>query len=537
MKLPVLIAAIVGILVVGYGIFEWEVNRYDVPVGKSLQVRYKGPLIGSGTPAKPGRWAEDGEVGVRRELRGPGRHFVCPIWYERTLIDDVEIAPGEVGIVTCKIGDPLPEGQYLVDGEIGTTTQQGVLRKCLAPGRYRVNPYGYEVKKVVKSEPAAGEAGSRVSGWVDIPAGYVGVVTNLADNPLMKENAGVQDQVLPAGIYLVNGRQQQVDVVEIGYRETTVEIVQQRDETGNVVRDKSGEPLIASTSGGIGFPSADGFPITMDFTTVWGLFPEQAANAVRVFGNIDQIEQKVILPQIESICRNNGSEYPAVDLLVGEEREVFQNDVLAEFQKVLDAKQIHLLYGLVRHLYIPTEVRLPIQTSFVADELKLTRQQEQETARAEADLREAEKLVDLETAKVAAETGKLVAGRQAEGQKIVGETAAETRKLVAAIERQTADLESEAKLALGQAESEGKKLVAEAESGKFKLAVEAFGSSDAYTRWVFASNLPSKIELQLLYAGPGTLWTDLKDAVRVVTEPTQPTGPAPKTAVQKAAAR
>lgn len=527
MKPAVLIAIVVAVAVAGYGIFEWEVNRYDVPVGRSLLLRYKGPLIfGSGKPAQAGRWAEDDEVGVRRELRGPGRHFVCPIWYERTLVDDVEIAPGEVGIVTCKIGDPLPPGQYLVDGEIGTTKHQGVLRKCLAPGRYRVNPYGYEVK-VVKTE-AAGDAGpgSKASGWVDIPAGYVGVVTNLADNPVSNEKVGVQDQVLPAGIYLVNGRQQQIDVVEIGYRETTVEIVQQRDQTGGVVRDDSGEPLIASATGGIGFPSADGFPILMDFTTVWGLFPEQAANAVRVFGNVDQIEQKVILPQIESICRNNGSEYPAVDLLVGEQREVFQNDVLAEFQTVLQGKKIHLLYGLVRHLYIPTEVRKPIQTSFVADELKLTRQQEQETARAEADLREAEKMVDLESARVAAETTKLVAEKQAEGQKVAAETAAETRKLVAAIARQTADLESEAKLALGQAENEGKKLVAEAESGKFKLAVEAFGGADAYTRWVFASNLPDKIELQLLYAGPGTLWTDLKDAVRVVTEPAKATTPA-----------
>lgn len=521
MKPAVLIAAVVAILVAGYGIFEWEVNRYDVPVGQSLLLRYKGPLIGSGTPATPGRWAEEGEVGVMRELRGPGRHFVNPIWYERTLVDDVEIAPGEVGIVTCKIGEPLPAGQYLVDGEIGNTKHQGVLRKCLAPGRYRVNPYGYEVK-VIKTE-SAGEVTSKVYGWVEIPAGYVGVVTNLADNPITKEKVGVQDQVLPPGIYLVNGRQEQVDVVEIGFRETTVEIVQKRDESGNVIRDKSGEPLVENTTGGIGFPSADGFQIVMDFTTVWGLFPEQAANAIRVFGNVEQIEQKVILPQIESICRNNGSEYPAVDLLVGEKREVFQNDVLTEFQTVLQGKQINLLYGLVRHLYIPTEVRLPIQTSFVAEELKLTRQQEQETTRAEADLREAEKMVDLESARVVAETGKLVAEKQAEGKKTAAETDAETRKLVAAIARQTADLEAQATLALGEAENEGKKLVAEAESGKFKLAVEAFGGADAYTRWVFASNLPDKIELQLLYAGPGTLWTDLKDAVRVVTEPAKAT--------------
>ena len=237
--------------------------------------------------------------------------------------------------------------------------------------------------------------------------------------------------------------------------------------------------------------------------------PDQAPHAIRTFGNVKQVENKVILPQIESICRNNGSNYAAVQLLVGEQREIYQKDTLDDFRKVLAEKDISLLYGLVRHIYIPREVRLPIQTAFIADELKLTREQEQKTAKEEGNLREAEQRVILEGERVKVETKKDVAAKVAEGDKTAAETEAETRKLVAAIEKETAELESQAKLAMGKAENEGKTLVEQAKAGRFKLAVEAFGTSNAYNNWIFANTLPDDIELKLFYAGEGTLWTDL----------------------------
>lgn len=493
-------------------LFNWSVNRVYVDEGQSLQLRYKGPLLfGSREMSKPGFWAKEGQIGVLENLRGPGRHFYCPVWWERTIVPDVQIAPGEVGVVTCKLGDSLPEGEFLVDGEIGETEFKGVLRKVLGPGRYRINPYGYEVK-VVKTEVSEVGKTKKHSGWVQVPTGYVGVVTNLADNPHTHQKTGIQDKVLPPGLYPMNPREQQVDIVEIGYRETSVAVAV--SEHKDV--DSSGEPDAAKLKGGISFPSSDGFRITMDFTSIWGLMPDQAPNAIRKFGNVDLVEQKVILPQIESICRNNGSEYSAVQLLVGKEREEFQTNTLKEFKGILKSKDISLLYGLVRHIYIPKEVRVPIQTAFIADELKITREQEQRTAKMEGDLREAERKVDLEKARTEAETHKLVQEKLADGRKIVGETQADTRKLTAAIDKETAELKAQALLTLGQAENDGKRLTEEAKANRFKLAVEAFGTPMAYNNWTFATNLPNDIDLKMLYAGPGTMWTDLQGAVRIM---------------------
>jgi hypothetical protein len=171
-------------------LFHWTVNRIYVDPGHSLLLRYKGPLVfGSRQTAKPGHFAEEGEIGILRELRGPGRHFYCPIWWERQVVDDVVIEPGSVGIVTCKLGEALPEGEYLVDGDLGDTKHKGIMRKVFPPGRYRANPYAYTFQ-IVRSEALDYGAQKKHSGWVVIPTGYVGVVTNLADNPLTGARKG-----------------------------------------------------------------------------------------------------------------------------------------------------------------------------------------------------------------------------------------------------------------------------------------------------------------------------------------------------------
>lgn len=514
------LVTIVLALVVGAFAFHWTFNRIYAPPNYSVLLRYKGPplplpLLGARPAATPGQFAkvdEDGdplEVGILKEMLGPGRHFRCPLWWERDLVPDVVIKPGEVGVVTSKLGNSLPRGEFLVDGELGETEFKGILRNVLGPGVYRANPYTYEIS-VVQLETVGGGVQPKFAGWVDIPTGYVGVVTHLADNPITGAKTGIAPEVLPPGLYPVNPREMNIDIVEVGFREKSIKSELLVDANGSLQLDESGEPMVASSEAGINFPSNDGFPISMDFTAVWGIMPDQAPAVIAKFGNVAAVEQKVVAPQVESICRNQGSKIGAVDLLVGESRQEFQSDVSVEFGKVLEDKGLTLLYGLVRHIYIPREVRVPIQQSFIADELTLTREQEQLTARTEASLREAEQKVELESERVKVETDLKVAQALAEGRKTAEETAAKTLQLVAKIDRETADLEAQAQVLLGQAEANAKKMSEEAKSEKFALAVEAFGTGQAFNLWTFASGLPDDIDLKLIYAGDGTFWTDLK---------------------------
>jgi len=335
-------------------------------------------------------------------------------------------------------------------------------------------------------------------------------------------------------LYPANPRERHIDIVEIGFRESTIKVEKQITGQGVTEYDESGEPVPVGETG-INFPSDDGFEIQMDFTAIWGVMPENASSVVSKFGNIDAVEQKVVIPQSESICRNNGSKLGAVDLLVGESRQQFQDDTSLEFEQVLEEKGITLLYGLVRHIYIPQEIRLPIQNSFIADELKLTRDQETLTARTEANLGEEEAKVDLEAEKIRMETEKMIASVAAEGEKEAKEIGAEAKQLVAAIDRQIAELDAQKEVVLGEAGAKAEEMQQEATAEKFGLAVEAFGSGSAYTKWAFAENLPEDIDLKRLYAGEGTLWTDLKGITPTLPLRQPNKKPEPKkTEIQKA---
>ena len=531
-------------------VVNWSINRVFVPPGKSLLLRYKGPLLlGRGHSPQPGQLArrEPLEVGVLMEMPGPGRHFYCPLWWERTLVEDVVVEPGELAVVTSLVGsDPaagagrLGDSQFLVEGELGETTSKGTLRRVYGPGRYRVNPYAYEVKKIKGQADVSSGRQVKQSGWVRIETGHVGVVTNQTDNPRTGARQGIQPDPLPPGLYAINPREQQVDVIPIGYREKTLQSEPREKTSQSEPREKTsqseprektpssehrgvvagqtanltiahdGEPDMDDAVGGIVFPSKDGFTIHMDFTAIWGILPEQAPRVVEFSGNVDAVEQRVVVPLIESICRNEGSKLGAVELLVGETREKFQDDTTEQFETRLKETGVALQYGLVRHIYIPREVRFPIQQKYLADELTLTRDQEQLTARMEADLREQERTVDLESERIKVETEKLVAEKLAEGKKTAAETRAETNKRLATIDRETAELERQAKVLLGQAEAAAQQKLEEAKAERFQLAVEAFGTPQAFNQWVFATGLPQDLDLQMLYAGEGTFWTDLK---------------------------
>jgi hypothetical protein len=104
----------------------------------------------------------------------------------------------------------------------------------------------------------------------------------------------------------------------------------------------------------------------------------------------------------------------------------------------------------------------------------------------------------------------LVAEKQAEGKKKAAETRAETTKQVAAIDRQTAELEREATVLRGAAEADSQQQMEVAKASRFELAVKAFGDPAAFNQWVFATGLPDDLQVQWLYAGEGTFWTDLK---------------------------
>ena len=523
------LGALLVVVAVGYlGVWQWTFCRTEVPPGYSLQLRYKGPWpFGSNVAQAPDgalvQIDKNGwplQVGILEAMPGPGRHFYSPLEFESKLVKDAIIAPGKIGIVVSKVGKPLPEGTYLADDE----GYRGIRRRVLTPGRYRLNDYAFDLKIV--DTDACVEPRTRIkrrseSDPTFIPPGYVGVVTNKATDPKRGQKQGIQKEVLQPGLYYINPEEKRIDVVSVGFTETTM-MVEAKDGGGRMAAprplvqmddrlgQRAGKDPEYTEGKGIEFPSNDGFPIHLDFTAIWGITPAQAPAVVRQFGTLKDVEEKVVLPQIGSICRLHGSKRGAVDLLVGDTREAFQDETSEDLARVLGAKNLTLLFGLTRHIYVPNQVREPIQRAKIADELTKTREQEQLTAKAQANLTEAKAKVVLEEKRTKAETEKLVAELGAEGEKKAREIEATTEKLRAEVDAKTATIEGQTTKTLGEATAKKVELTKQAEAERFRLYVKALGGPDAYNKYVFAEGLPAALRLGVFYAGPGTFWTDLK---------------------------
>ena len=200
-------------IVVGVGVvvavvftgFLWTCCRVYVPAGYMAIVTAK-----TGAPLPPGRiLAEPGEKGVQRVPLAEGRHFLDPVNNDWRIVPAMTIPAGSVGVVTSKTGKELAAGEILAPDE----DSKGVWRRVLGPGTYRLNPEGYDI---------------RVMSAINIPIGYAGVVTSLTGKPAPKGKfagpgeKGVHEKILQPGLYYVNPRAYQVDVVEVGMNQVSI---------------------------------------------------------------------------------------------------------------------------------------------------------------------------------------------------------------------------------------------------------------------------------------------------------------------------
>ena len=197
--------------------FLWLFCRIPVPPGHMAIVTAK-----TGRALPPGQiLAEPGEKGVRKDPLPEGRHFLNPVNHDWRIVPAVSIPVGKIGVVTSKVGKELPSGEILA----ADTACKGVWKDVLGPGTYRLNPEGYEITQLDA---------------VNIPIGYVGIVTSQTGTPVKPGEfagpgqQGVMKDVLQPGLYYINPRAYQVDVLEIGMNQVSI-----LGRSGSVVLTKS----------------------------------------------------------------------------------------------------------------------------------------------------------------------------------------------------------------------------------------------------------------------------------------------------------
>lgn len=563
-----MLRAVLGFAVLVAGLWilwQWLFCRFYVGPDEMAVITAK-----VGDPLPPGQiLAKDNQKGIRENVLGEGRYFFNPFLYDHKVVEVIRILPGKVGVVTSKVGEPLPQGEFLAD-----TGQKGVWRRVLGPGKYRLNPFGYDVE---------------IIDAVSIPIGYVGVLTSLSGKQAPEgafagpEQKGIRKDILQPGIYYANPKQYKIDVLEIGVNQVSLlgrtggevltknfqvsegqqqggfnalaqnMLIQQQAQRedyvekssifkgltssararapapmpprppgrqtrqSDVAQDVQAAPTVQvqntfTLNQFVTFPSRDGFEVSLDMTVEFELLPEQLSGIFRAYGDLPAVVEKALMPQILSISRLKGSAYKVTEFIVGEGREKFQLDLTDSLAKVLGERGISVHNALIRHVNVPPDILAPIRDASIAIEQDLTNKEKQNTARKQAELNTETSMIEQRGEQVRQETLKLAGEIRAAQDREVAQIGAEARKQIAEIESRTAERMAEKTVTLGQAKADAVRLVEGERARGYQMKTAAFGDPEAYTMWEFATGLSPDLRIQVIYAGQGTLWTDLDRA-------------------------
>lgn len=466
------VALVLGLIVL---VVTWNTFFVYVKPGQHLVIIAK-----DGEPLPAGQvLAEPGQKGIEREVLGEGWHFVLPIVYETDLEKNTDIPPGKVGIVTAKGGKPLPPGRLLAE-----EGEQGIQRRVLPPGTYRINLHGYEIEQAdaVRIEP-----------------GFVGVVRRQLGRDgkgrfaTAPDEKGILRRVLQPGLYYMNSKEFEVEPVEVGIFQSTFFY---------------NEDPARSTA--IKFTSKGGFEISMDCTIEWEILPHDMPDLVAEYGSRQEIELKVIDVQAHAIGRDKGIDYGVQDFLEGTKREAFQLDFTNELIEVCKKKNVTVHSAFIRNIVIPEDYLQPIRDKQIAAETEITNKAKEATAESEADVEREKSLIAQRSAEVEAETKRLVAGIQQDVDNVTAATDAAVQKLKAEYQAQIAAIEAEKTKTLGQADAQVTTLTETARGSLYQLKMDVFrNDADAFQRYSLAQKLGENLVLRLFHSGSGTFWTNM----------------------------
>jgi hypothetical protein len=534
---------VLAVVLVGlWETFKWTEMRVFVDADHALVVINK-----FGKPLPPERITvpsdDNSYKGVEEEVLGPGRYFFNPMLYDTKEVELVTLSPGDpqkwdwdsngnltdpnsapqVGLVSLKEGKTSPAGMEVAPppGPDGIP-YKGIQHDVLPPGTYKINPYKMDVTPVPAvivppgsvgvvtrqigdvgvvanstlsqirastTAPSGGDSsGNTVSGGTD-----AGSPSRLVVGPTQR---GILRDVLQPGIYYVNPRLMKVTIVPVGYDQITLD---HRDGTA------------------IHFYSKDGYEVEADFTVVWGRSPADAPNIVANIGDMQRVRDNLIEPAMKAACQNEGAKFSALELMQGTTRSQFQDSLSTSLEQQVGGRNVHVLLALVRNIAIKDNsgndttsgLIATIQRANIEVEKDLTNKQKTETATVAANLAQTLKLVDVARETVASETKVKVADALADGTKQAAEIDAQRDVDVAKIELQIANLDAKRTEILGKAGADVERMKNEAEAKGAKMLVDALGTPQAYNQYIFAKNF-EPTDLRLIFAGPGTFWTDLK---------------------------
>ncbi|HUN81384.1 MAG TPA: SPFH domain-containing protein [Phycisphaerae bacterium] len=406
---------------------------------------------------------KDDYKGIRLDVLAEGRHWFNPFSYERLVFPATLIKQNEIGVLTRKYGRPLPFPKTVAT----LPDERGPVAEVLTPGRHNINPLAYEVQKF----PA-----------IQIPEGHVGVVTLLSGKDPGRKNTyvvepgekGVQRATLPPGLEYINPYLKQIDIVDV------------RSQKWDMIGDDA-----------IHFPSSDSFTITIEGTIEWAIRPDHVAEVTVAYGDKRDILDKIILPNVRSLARIQGSKLQAREFISGKSRTVFQDRLLAELKSECWQQGIDIKSALVRDIKPPAEIAALISQREQADQEIQRYTNQIEEAKAEALLVEQQEMQEQNRGVGEAKTKVVTLTKEADQRKNVAVTKANRENSVATLNLEAAAKEAAAIRSRGEAEAKVVLYGYQAKAEPLRGAVAAFGDGTSYAQQFFFQKVAPSIQFIL----------------------------------------
>ncbi|MBI1337716.1 MAG: hypothetical protein GC164_12245 [Phycisphaera sp.] len=394
-----------------------------------------------------------------------GRYFYNPYTWDWRIVPMTDIPAGKLGVLTRLYGSDSPTGDILVDEGF-----KGIVRDVLPPGKHVINTYAYSVQLFDAVTVRPGNVGVRVS--------LVGRDTlekslpetsggQLTVSPGIK---GVLRDVLDPGTYYLNPYE--FTVIEVNLQSQRFEM--------------TGEDAIS-------FLTIDGFTVHVEGTIEYAIQREMAAELTHRVGDMEDILKKVILPRARGFSRIEGSKSPAINYIVGETRQQFQDNLESHLRDQCASWGVLVKSVLIRNISPPDQIASIIRDREVAVQDAKKFEQQIEQARSQAELTKQEMLAVQNSEKVKADTTLKRAIIQAQQDQAVRLLEASKRLEVAKLENDAATAQAEAMRLDAGAEQSVIRLKNEAEAAVIASQVKAFGNGLNLARYEMYRKLAPRI--------------------------------------------
>lgn len=452
---------------------KYRINTYLFRIKLVKAVRIPAGAVGvvianDGEPMAPGRLLarhtaghtafQGGEAFLENGgQRGPQIEVILPGQYRiNTDLFSVKVEPAaivkanQVGLVTARDGEPLPEGELVARSVTGHNDfqdssaflagggQRGPQFDLLKPGTYYINPLMFEVSldnvaiiergevavlvSNVGAEPETMTPEERLASGQEVyvvPAGF----------------RGIQREVAGPGVYYLNRWAYIAYIVP-----TTNLTIDWAVDTGLESDNSSTAGTIsrAQLFNPLSVISRDGFEMSVSVKVVIRVRPDQAPLMVAKIGSIENLIDHVIHPMIDSSFRNQASSSAAMNFMQDRADEQAKAEVRA--REELEKYHVECVSVLISQIVLPQEL-MSIQTRRVIaaqqQEMFVEQQKaEQERIGTENTRAQADQQINLVTAQIGVQVAeqtrqKTVIEAEGRARAVELEGAAEGSKILA----------------------------------------------------------------------------------------------------------